>query len=259
MKGKLGINDVELRDFRGMRACTIGAIAGLIFARVSSSLAASLQVAPVSIEVEAPAAAATLSLRNKSSAPLNAQIRVFRWVQDAGEEKLIPTDDVVASPPITTLAPGTDYTVRLVRLAKDAVHTSESYRLLVDELPASRTQHNRTITLVIRYSIPVFFYSNTMTEGKVAWSIENDGRHDYLVATNTGERHVRISALAIRGAGGKSISFGAGLAGYILGRSTMRWMLPGKAARLRADQPVMITAQTNLGPINASPSGRPGR
>ena len=52
-----------------MRASIVGALICLIcleFAAITSSQAASLQVAPVGIEVMAPAAAATLSLRNKS-------------------------------------------------------------------------------------------------------------------------------------------------------------------------------------------------
>src|SRR5215831_17602613 len=80
--------------------------------------AASLQVAPVTLEIPAPGASATLKLRNEGSAALNAQIRVFRWTEVNGEEKLEPTDDVVASPPIARLAPKADYVVRLVRLAK---------------------------------------------------------------------------------------------------------------------------------------------
>ena len=225
----------------------------LALAAASSSQAASLQVAPVSIEVVAPAAAATLSLRNKSTAPLNAQIRVFRWLQEGGEEKLIPTDAVVASPPMATMAPGTEYTVRLVRLSNEPVQGEESYRLLVDELPASGAQQNKSVKLVIRYSIPVFFDSDDSANAKLTWSIEGHGERSYLVAANTGDRHVRISALSIRRPGGKSISFGAGLAGYVLGRSTMRWAAPGNAARLSADRSAIITAQTNFGPIHGSP------
>jgi fimbrial chaperone protein len=45
------------------------------------------------------------------AAPINAQIRVFKWAQENGEEKLEPTEEVVASPPLATLAPNTDYTI----------------------------------------------------------------------------------------------------------------------------------------------------
>ena len=172
-----------------MRAAIVGFIDSLAIAGASSSQAASLQVAPVSIEAVAPAAAATISLRNKSTAPLNAQIRVFRWAQEGGEEKLIPSDAVVASPPMATLAPGAEYTVRLVRLSKEPVQGEESYRLLVDELPAAGTEQNKSVKLVIRYSIPVFFSSNDSAAAKLTWSIEGRGGRGYLVAANAGDRH----------------------------------------------------------------------
>ena len=47
---------------------------------------------------------------------------------------LTPTNDVVASPPLASLQPNTDYTVRVVRTRKDPAVKEEAYRLLVDEL-----------------------------------------------------------------------------------------------------------------------------
>jgi fimbrial chaperone protein len=64
-----------------------------------SACAASLQVAPVLLDIAAPAAAAMVTLRNTGATPIATQIRVFRWVQEEGRERLEPTADVVASPP----------------------------------------------------------------------------------------------------------------------------------------------------------------
>jgi len=225
----------------------------------TSPHAASLQVSPVSVEVPAPGAAATITLRNDGPNPLNAQIRVFRWSQANGEEKLEPTNDVVASPPITSLAPKADYTVRLVRVLKQPVSVGESYRLFVDELPDPKTRQNRVVTLVMRYSIPVFFYPSNAADAKLAWSVEQLGGRVYVSATNGGDRHVRISALTLRDGNGTTTSFGNGLTGYALGRSTMRWEAPGKARRLSAGNSVVISAQGDSGPINASPSVQPPR
>ncbi len=63
---------------------------------------------------------------------------------------------------------------------------------------------------------------------------------------------MRVSALTLRDASGATASFGNGLTGYVLGRSTMRWSLPGKTQRLSANGSVVITAQGDYGPINAS-------
>src|SRR6266480_3035066 len=89
-----------------MRAARLAALATLLSMTFGEPLwAASLQVAPVSIEVTAPGAGATIKLHNEGTTKINTQIRVFRWVQIDGQEKLQPTDDVVASPPMARLGP----------------------------------------------------------------------------------------------------------------------------------------------------------
>ena len=81
--------------------------------------AASLQVAPILLEVASPGAATTVTLRNTGTSPITTQVRVFRWIQEGGKERFEPTEDVVASPPAAELRPGQDYVVRVVRLRKD--------------------------------------------------------------------------------------------------------------------------------------------
>ena len=53
--------------------------------------------------------------------------------------------------------PNTDYTVRIVRTKKEPVAKEESYRLLIDELPAAAGSQGAAVNIALRYSIPVFF------------------------------------------------------------------------------------------------------
>src|SRR5438094_6012930 len=216
------------------------------------SWAASLQVAPVKVEVAAPGAATTLKLRNEGTTPLNAQIRVFRWSQVNGEDKLEPTNDVVASPPIARLAPKVDYTVRLVRVNKTPVAKEETYRLFVDELPDAANQRNRAVNLLLRYSIPVFFYPAAGNPPTLTWSVEQSGGKLAVVAKNSGDRHLRISNLKLRDEKGGTVSFGDGLSGYVLGGSTRRWVVASGKGSLSAGGNIAVSAQGDLGPINAS-------
>ena len=84
--------------------------------------AGTLQIEPVLIDVASPGAASTVSLRNDGTAPINAQIRIFRWSQVDGKENLEPTDDVVASPPAVALAPKTNYVARIVDAGLPALY-----------------------------------------------------------------------------------------------------------------------------------------
>lgn len=217
----------------------------------SAVSAASLEVTPVNIEVLAPGAATVLTLRDSGESPVNAQLRLFRWTQVNGQEAMVPTEEVVASPPAALLKPGANYTVRIVRVNRAPVLREESYRLLVDELPDGSHLTGTAIKIVLRHSIPVFFEPRTVKGPEVTWSImRHDGR-TFVTATNNGDRRIRVSRLRLQNAKGAVASFGDGLTGYVLGHSTMQWKVPGRAQRLSGPGPVMVSSDGDLGPIRA--------
>jgi fimbrial chaperone protein len=68
----------------------------LIFGTVSAN-AGLLRISPTMIDIAAPGATATLTLRSEDAAPV--QIRTFRWFHKNGANDLEPTEALVASPP----------------------------------------------------------------------------------------------------------------------------------------------------------------
>ena len=225
------------------------AAAVLLAAAFSPAKAGSLQVEPVVLDVTAPGAASTITLHNSGATPINAQIRVFRWSLVNGEEKLEPTDDVVASPPSVTLAANAKNVARIVRVAKNPVAGEESYRLLVDQIPDLSQQKNGAVNLMVRYSLPVFFGAANKKNPTIAWSVAVKGDKVTLAAHNTGDRRLRISALSVKDAHGRSISLGSGLAGYALGQSTKSWTIP--AHGFASSGSASISAQSDGGPVQA--------
>jgi len=231
--------------------------AAFLFGAYTAAQAGSLQVEPVLIDVTAPGAASTVTLRNQGATPIDAQIRVFRWSLVNGAEKLEPTDEVVASPPVLTLQPKAEHIARIVRVSKRPVTGEESYRLLVDQLPDLSQQKNGMVNLLVRYSIPVFFGAADKKSPTVAWSLARSGDKITVIARNGGERRLRISALNIRDANGKTLSFGKGLAGYALGQSSKHWT--SSARGFAANGSATVSAQSDGGPIQAVASITPGR
>ncbi len=225
--------------------------ATLLLGAFNLAYAGSLQVEPVLVDVMAPGTASTVTLRNEGTTSINAQIRVFRWSLVNGQEKLEPTSDVVASPPAVTLPPKDKYIARIVRVSKRPITGEESYRLLVDQLPELSQQQNGAVNLFVRYSIPVFFGAPDKKRPNVAWSVAVKGNKVILTARNNGDRRLRISALNLRDANGRTISFGNGLAGYALGQSTKSWTAPGSAHRFATNGSASISAQSDIGPIHA--------
>jgi fimbrial chaperone protein len=231
--------------------------AGLILAASLGARAGTLQVEPVLIDLTSPGAASTITLRNEGAAPINAQVRVFRWSQVDGKESLEPTNDVVASPPAVTLAAKTNYVARVVRVSKRPVSGEESYRVLVDQLPDRAQQKGNTVNLLVRYSIPVFFGAADRSNAMVAWSAVVSGGKVKITARNEGERRIRIASLTLRDANGKTVSFGNGLAGYVLGKSIVSWTKP--AGGFAATGSIAVSAQGDTGPINAMASAAGAR
>jgi fimbrial chaperone protein len=213
--------------------------------------AAQLRVEPVLLEMNAPAAAGTLTLRNDENDEITVQTRVLRWSQTGGKESLELTTDVVASPPAVTLAPGADYVVRVVRVSRQPIQGEESYRVIVDQLPRVRRQQARAVDILIRQSIPVFFRSRELSQSNVSWSMSSEAGKLILVANNAGDERLRIASLRLKDSSGATISFGNGLIGYVLGRSSMSWIAPNNPHSFGASGPVSITAETDRGPTHA--------
>ena len=210
--------------------------------------AASLRVAPTSLELTAPAAATVLNLANDGDHPINVQIRVFKWSQAGGIETLEPTRDVVASPPATRMNPNAQYVVRVVRTSKAPVRAEETYRVIVDELPDPARARAGTVTLIMRQSIPVFFKRPDVKPAVIVWSLKREGNTLSLTGRNNGGSRFRLSNVTLA-QGATKIGSRNGLVGYVLAGATMQW--PMGTARPLAGSVVTLHGQSDLGPFDA--------
>ena len=210
--------------------------------------AGSLTVSPITVEVVTPATTATVTARNGESRPLAAQIRVFRWTQVDGQDRLDPTEDVVASPPVVTINGGADYVVRLERTAAREIGGEEAYRVIVDELPNPNRQRNGSVAMVLRYLVPAFFFSADASQPKLVWSLAHRGGATLLQAANSGDKRIQIVDLKL-GDANRGLMVGKGLAGYVLGHSTRSWVVPAGSGLTNA---AVVSATSDHGPIHAS-------
>jgi fimbrial chaperone protein len=234
-----------------MRGCSLFAFAASLLG-TPLAFASTLSVSPVLVQVPAPAKTSSVMLYNQSEAMLPVQLRLFRWVKNAGVDELVPTTDVVASPPAARLKPGSEYTVRIVRVAKTPVEGEESYRLLVDQIPAPSEMNGTNVRFVVRHSIPVFFSEPQVVPPRLSWEAHlADGRL-IITARNDGERRVRLSGLTVRSSSGTTRSFGEGLSGYVLGKSTARWTANSGSKGFRPGSAITIFARDENGPLESS-------
>lgn len=220
-----------------------------------------LQVAPVAVTI--PERSGVVWLTNQGTAPMRAQVRVFRWSQHDGEDVLAETTDLVASPPFVSINPGSQQVVRLVRqgeAASDPARCEQTFRIIVDELPAADRPASTGLQYALRFSVPVYLTSPRCADSApvLTWHIERTGDGVALVVANGGQAHAQLADLAMVDAAGNRTDLGAGLVGYVLPGQQRRFTLSSAPAALadRGTVEVSVNGSRVVAPVSLA---RPGQ
>ncbi|MDD7973578.1 molecular chaperone [Roseinatronobacter alkalisoli] len=230
--------------------CSIMCVALLIPA---VARAGGLRVSPVTVEVTAPGAATTLTIRNDGREIKTVQARVFRWTERNGQDRMESTNDVVVSPPMTQLRPGAEQTLRIVRTSSASVRGEEAYRIYIDEVPDRTRLQAGQVAFVTRLRIPAFFADPRARPPQVSFTLVQSGGATFLEARNQGDVRLRLANVRLT-RGNSTVVRRDGLLGYALGNSTMRWPI-GAASRI-GNASANLAAATSLGTLNAPVSSR---
>lgn len=247
---------VPSRVLQALRRAVIAGGALLGAAIPGGTLAASLQVSPTMIELGPDEPAAGLWISNSGNAPLQVQIRLFRWTQHDGAEDLQPSDDLLLSPPMQTLAVGQRQLIRIVRGDPSPPATQTSYRIIVDELPPPATDRSG-MQFVLRYSMPVFV--NPADGGgapRLQSRLLDTPQGAVLEVHNAGNRHAQLADIA-RGPTQTPQIIRPGLLGYALAGQTMRWTLQPPGHSLQgATLSARINGESHHTPLPTAPPAR---
>ncbi|MGC7402738.1 fimbrial biogenesis chaperone [Pandoraea pneumonica] len=200
-----------------------GAFVALLTLCVTDGNGASLQVSPVIVNLAPTQPATTLTLGNTGDLPIHGQLRLYAWTQQDGDNVLTPTDALIASPPILRIEPGEQQIVRLVRLTPEPAQGEQSYRLLVDELPAVAEAPAEGVTIRLRYSLPVFVQADDAHAPSLRFDMQMP--QGELTVHNDGERHAQLGATRVLDATGRSVELTRGLLGYVLAGQTRRFVV----------------------------------
>lgn len=203
-----------------------------------SAQASGLSVTPTQLDFHAGDSVQALWLTNTGKEPLRTQVRVFSWTQPAGKDQLSASRDLMASPPMSTIAPGAQQLVRIVYVGGSPTTGDErSYRLLIDEVPDPAAPSKTTLNFVLRYSVPVFV-GNDGSAPDLNWQLDRDGGQLRLQTGNQSRTHARIADLELLDGSGKLVFEQPGLVGYVLPGNISRWpfTLPPAAARATSIQ-----------------------
>lgn len=204
---------------------------------------ASLEVNPVRLTLSAAQPVAALTVRNAGTQSAGLHLQVMAWTQSDANEQYVPTRELLATPPIFTLAPGTSQTVRVgLRRAVDS-ERELAYRLYLQEIPDTVAPHGSGVRIALRIGVPVFVASRVPAVPLVRWRALRDAGAIVLQAQNTGKAHARILELKFP----SSSQTVAGATGaYVLAGQSQQWRvavapMPAAGAQLH------LSARTTTG------------
>ena len=226
----------------------------------SAASASGLQVAPTSLDLAPNKNADGLWLSNTGDGTLHAQVRVFHWTQEGGEEKLAPSRGLAISPPMLQIDSGARQLVRVIRSSAPPSVNEDAYRVLIDELPVDESQTAAGDTskstpqgglqYVLRYSVPIFVQPSGQAGNvapKLSGKVAHEGDQTFIEVTNQGTGHAQLGNLVLVDARGKREELSAGLVGYVLPGQTKRWPLNASAQQLASG--VGLQSRINSEPV----------
>ncbi|TEU28697.1 molecular chaperone [Acinetobacter seifertii] len=173
-------------------------VATLLLFLPSMLNAASIRLSPVNVEILSDQSASSISLYNQSNESADLQIRIFEWTQNAGQDQLIPTDDIAVSPPFLKLKPNDSYNLRVVRIKPEPISGEKTYRIILDELPKpiDSRKASQGVNVLLRSSLPVFVVNKDAIT-QLNWKIDAKQNDTSLNISNIGNRHALLNDLIL--------------------------------------------------------------
>jgi fimbrial chaperone protein len=204
---------------------TTVAFAACLAAFGGAAQAGSLDVNPVRVDLSLKQRVAALTVHNTAGQPTVIQLQAHAWSQPGNTDVLTPVDDLVATPPIFTLAPGATQIVRIGQRRPSGAGIEQAYRLIIQEVPPPPDPAFKGLRMALKISLPVFVAPATPTRAELAWTASLvDGRLA-LTATNLGTAHAHIAGLTVAlPAMATSVPVAAG-ATYLLPRASHTWVI----------------------------------
>lgn len=225
------------------------AVLGLavFFAAIGLAHAGSFSVNPVRVTLSAKQPVAAITVRNAGAEPAVVQLEISAWSQDQGQDVLVPTNEVLATPPIFTVPAGKTQILR-VGLRRPTTATDETtYRLVLREVPPPAAPTQQGLRVALKISMPVFVVPAASVAPALNWRTTRTADGEIRVhLTNTGTAHVQVSKIELALAEAGTALGTQTTAGYVLPGNTRSWTVK-TASPVAVGAKVHIRSMTDAG------------
>lgn len=164
-----------------------------------SALAATLQVAPLSLEIDLrQGKAGSTTLSNSGRGAAKYRVSVVRVLQD-GSEQLVSAPEILLNPAVFTIEAGKRQVLRAGLTGAAPTGPETAYRMLVQQQPIPGD--SSTVATLLTVGVPLYVRTRD-GEAQVSFALARAGGGWSLVAKNTGGRRAVLANLALQGPSG---------------------------------------------------------
>jgi fimbrial chaperone protein len=203
-------------------------LALLLFAQ--AALAGSFGVSPIRLTLSAERTSQMVTVRNTGEEETLVQVQPNAWLLSEGADLLEPSAELIAVPPLFSLAPGGSQVVRIGLRRAPVPGRELTYRLLLREVPPPPSDEFFGLQVALELSVPVFVLPPGGAGPNLDWQLAHnaDGALE-LRAHNAGNAHVQLQKARLESTDGRVIE-SPDLSAYLLPGQSRAWPLAGQAA-----------------------------
>lgn len=229
---------------RAIRSALVSGILIAGFLAGSPAASGSFQVNPVHVTIAANRSTASLTIRNTDAADVAVRMIAYRWTQENGEDVYSETTDIIASPPIFTVAPGA---TQLVRVGLKTRAAGGAYRVIVEEIPRDRPAGSQ-VQVALRLNLPLYLLPPKGAATDLTWRAWRDPSGELFVeASNSGALHAQILEIGASTAAGNQLVLSKEM-GVVLPSGARRWKV-GTRPDVPADAPLQLRIRSSAGDL----------
>ena len=232
------------------------AAALLALAAAHAAQAGNFSITPVRVALSPAARTASLTLENKGEEQVLVQTQVMAWSQRDGDDLLEESRELLVSPPIFRIAPGTTQTLRIGLMRRPDPSRQLTYRLFLQEIPPPKPGQ-QGVSVALRLSLPVFVAPVAPAAPQLRWEVKpvSDGTLTLALA-NAGNAHVQLVDVKLALPDGTLLAEQQ-VGTYVLAGQARSWTLkpnlPWSGGALK------LSARTDGGEVNAEVGAAAGK
>lgn len=239
------------------RTVLAGVVLALSLLLPRPAAAGEFRVMPISLEFEKEVKSGVITVANEGKDKLTLQISLSEWTQDVeGKDVYAESADLVFYPRIMTLEPKSQQIIRVGTKGTRSA-AEKTYRLFIEEIPEPKRNENpegAKVSVAIRFAPPLFVKPLAEAANGIIEKIDLSRGALIVKVKNTGNVHVTITAVAVRGlsSDGKEV-FSREIAGWYLLHGASRAYTTGITADVcRKLSNLAIDVKTDQFTLNGS-------